>query len=179
MKKTWIIIWGLINFAFSGFLTQPLTNFVKGLFSDDKATNLGWLLDNRFSLMSFVIFAVVFIIVYGLSILIWHRIPKNKGKRREKKIQAELMKFNSLCFHDIKVKATWEVVPEGMLDDSPFISNLQLFCLHESHQPIRMQNGHCPYNGCPNHTRRVHEHQIRNLIESELILKKQSMRNNL
>ena len=176
MKNSCVIIWGILNFMFSGFLAQPMTEFVKGLFAGESAASWGWLLDNRFSLLSFVIFAVIFILVFGLSVLIWYLIPRNRVKRREKKIQEELMQLNSKYFSDAKVKATWKVIPEGMLDDSPFISNLQLFCMHNSHPPIRMQNGHCPYPGCPNHTRRVNEYQIKNAIESELILRKQSMR---
>ena len=57
MKKIWIIIWSLVNFAFSGFLAQPLTDFVKRRFSEESTVSLGWLLDNRFSLLYVVIFS--------------------------------------------------------------------------------------------------------------------------
>lgn len=176
MKKIWIVIWSLVNFAFSGFLAQPLTDFVKRQFSEESTVSLGWLLDNRFSLLYVVIFIVLFLAVVGLIVWVWYLTPGNRRKRKEQKIQSELKKFNSMYFQDYKIRATWEVVTEGLLDDNPFITNLQLFCLNEQHQPVRMQNGMCPHQGCPNHIRRVYEYKIKNQIESELILKKQSMR---
>lgn len=179
MKKTWIIIWSLVNFAFSGFLAQPLTDFVKKQFSEEGTVSWGWLLDNRFSLLYVVIFIGLFLAVVGLIAVIWYITPENMHKRKEKEIQSQLKKFNNVIFKDYKIRATWEVVTEGLMDDNPFITNLQLFCMNEQHQPIRMQGGMCPNQGCPNHIRRVDEYKIKNQIESELILKKQLMRSKI
>lgn len=179
MKKVWIIIWSLVNFAFSGFLAQPLTNFVKKQFAEANQADWGWLLDNRFSLLSFLIFGLVFLSVLGLISLVMYLLPKNRKKRDEKKINEELLKWNSEYISDVKVNATWEVHTEGLLDDNPFISNLQLFCMNECHHPVKMNGGVCPVAGCPNHTRGLNTYQIKDAIESELIIKKQSLKNKI
>lgn len=176
MKKIWIVLWTLVNFAFSGFLAPLLTDFVKKQFTGEDPVSWEWLLDNRFSLLSFVIFVIVFLIVFGLTVLVRRNIPVNKAKRQEKKIRDELKKYNSAYFQDVSVRASWEVLTEGLIDDSPSITNLQLFCMNNMHRPIRMQSGVCPCQGCPNHTRRVDVYNVKNIIESDLVLRKQSLR---
>lgn len=176
MKKTWMIIWSLLNFAFSGFLAQPLTDFIKKQFTEGKQADYGWLFDNRFSLLSFIIFALLFLGIFGLAVLVWRLLPANRHNRLENKIRKELEDFNNAYFQDVKIKAIWEVIPEGLWGDNPSVSNLQFFCMNEAHQPVVMQHGLCPYPGCPNHVRRVDEYKIKNMIESDLILKKQALR---
>ena len=177
MKKGWIIVWSIINFAFSGFLAQPLTNFVKGMFKESDAAELGWLTGNRYSLLSFIAFAAIFLIFLGLTALVLYLLPSNREKRRKNNLEKELEEYNCKVYTDKKIKATWKVIPNGLMDDIPFITELQLFCMHESHKPTKMKGGVCPYNGCPNHIRGVSEYNVKDDIESDLAIMKQKLEN--
>ncbi len=177
MKKSWIIIWSIINFAFSGFLAQPLTNFVMGLINEPNSAECVWLTENRYSLLSFIAFAVIFLLAFGLTSLVFYLFPSNREQRIRNNLEKELKEYNSKFYPDQKIRATWKVIPSGLMDDIPFITELQLFCMHETHQPKKMKGGVCPYSGCPNHTRGISEYKVKDDIESDLALMKQKLEN--
>lgn len=177
MKKIFYIIWGIVNFAFSGFLAQPLAEWVKEMLGKADDTDRSWLTAPSYSLLFVIIVIILFILLLILSAVVYKMLPANRRRRNKEKIEKQLRAYNSECFTDLGIRATWEVYPEKYMGNAAFIDNLQLFCYNDGHTPIRMSNGVCPMQGCPNHARRIDLYRLKNQIETNLIMLKEQIEN--
>lgn len=126
--------------------------------------NWGWLIAPKFSILSIVIFVVLFIcIVYFTRNL----FKKNKEK--------QLKKINSWIDDESGIKITWDVGIGSFYNNNPFAYNIQIFCTKHGEIPIRMIHGRCTNSSCMNHNMYYNEHLLKNQIESMLLHEKSKL----
>ncbi|WP_299989329.1 hypothetical protein [uncultured Pontibacter sp.] len=146
---------GLISLAYARFIsvTEHLT-FQQAL---------NKIIEIRIS----VIYIICGIISYWVLAWVIRNLLKKDNELYNKK-QRELRKFNK--HHEPKsgLLARWQVLFDY---DTPFISDLSVFCTKHDGPPVRFMDNKCPFLDCPNSMQIINKEAIKNLIESDLIHK--------
>lgn len=129
-----------------------------------------WLLQNRFSLMDFIIFIVVLVIVF--KCILW--LESKKSERQKIRIEEQLKKINSFTDARIGIKVTWDMYMGELYDNDPHPRNIKIFCTKHN-PPLLMESGYCTDTRCPNANKGFDQKKIENYIESLLLDKRDKL----
>lgn len=156
-----------VTIGLSGFLTK-LLDFVPWTKVFSKS-NWTWIIESRFSVLQILIFVIIFIIILFIISSI------NYKKSKEDPIEKELKKYCFFEDNERGVKVTWNVSMGNQYNLNPHPYNINAFCTKHGEVPIKMRNGHCTYNGCPNSELILDNNILKNEIESRLIKIKEDL----
>lgn len=157
MKKAIAYIGGLV-----------VTELIRRIFAIIPFENLfhnshwDWIIQNRFSIVDVVLFAVSLAIVF--SIIKIFKI----GEKRKSRLERHLERLNHFIDNENGVKVTWDMYMETMYDNDPHPCNIKIFCLKHD-IPMLMPHGHCNDFSCPNASKHFDYNAIEAQIESLLI----------
>ena len=120
-------------------------------------------------------------LVYIAGIIVLYLLLKSLFKKLFKKEesyytkeQKELRKFNKMIDTSQGLKVTWGVYFDY---DTPFISDLTIFCTKHDGPPLRFMNNRCSVPNCKNSKNGIDYYTVKNLIESDLIEKWEKIKN--
>jgi hypothetical protein len=149
--------------AFSGFLVYIFDkvwgNSIE--WAKVKTFNVGTLLNTDISFK--VYHLLLFLIFIGVIYLVKSRFkekPFYSGK------QQKLRKYDEQIDNENEILFRWTVFFDY---NTPFIADLEAFCLKHNDPPIRFVGGRCPHFGCQNGRDRINDYLVKNQIESVLI----------
>lgn len=125
-------------------------------------SHLDWIIQNRFSIVDVILFAVSLAIVFSI-------IKTFKfGEKRKSKLERHLERFNTMVYEDVNIKVTWDMYMEAMYDNDPHPYNIKMLCMKHN-PPLLMPHGHCQDSRCPNADKYFSKDAIETQIESLLI----------
>lgn len=183
MKKFLYIILWIISFCFSGFLSGPVSNFIKEekWFSEDGPIDQ-WLNTPKYTNLQFVVFIFLLVVSLVLSYYLFYKYRAHKSSIKKNSPEEQLKKINTCMLEGRNIKITWDVYFGTLYHNDPFASNIKLFCLEHDHPQLMEYDG-CVIPGCRNGDFRTTEAEIKRAIESLLFakydeLKKQSENKN-
>ena len=187
MKKFFNIFLWIISLCFSGFLCEPVANFIKDnkWFSEDGPINL-WLNTPKYTNLQFVVFLLLLVVFVVLGYIIFYYYHAHRSTIKKNSPEEQLKEFNTWVDTKHNIKITWTVYFGLPYNNDPFPANIKIFCL--KHDPPQLMKYYgCLIQGCPNGEFRTTEEEIKRSIQSMLLakyeeLKKQSeskKRNNL
>ena len=129
-----------------------------------------WIIQNRFSIVDVVLFAVSLAIVFSI-------IKTFKfGEKRKSKLERHLEQFNCLIDNENGVKVTWDMYMGTMYDNDPHPCNIKIFCIKHN-PPLLMSHWHCQDSRCPNADKYFSEDAVKTQIESLLLAERDKFLN--
>lgn len=179
MKKNFSILLWIISFCFSGFLCEPVSNFIreKKWFNEDGPINL-WLNTPKYTNLQFVVFIFLLVVFVVLGYILFYHYLAHKSKIKKNSPEELLKEYNYYVDTDNNIKITWDVYFGVLYHNDPFPANIKIFCLKHDPPQLMKYDG-CLIQGCPNGEIRTTEADIKRIIQSMLLakydeLKKQS-----
>lgn len=121
--------------------------------------------------VAYVIFSVI---GYWILVSVGKKLFKNKKDNSfYSKKQQTVRSFNKTLDQTTGILFRWGVYFNY---DTPFIADLTAFCTKHGETPLRFVHHRCPVYGCQNSFKQLDEHAVKNIIESELINKWESIK---
>jgi hypothetical protein len=163
IKKVWTDpVWSKVIAA--GILMLITISYTKFL---SMTENLSFkdAFDKTLEIKVTVVYVITALILYWIISWLFKRFFKKENSVYNSK-QQKLQKFNKTIDPKSGLQFKWRVFFDS---ETPFISDLTVFCTRHEETPIRFMNGSCPIQDCENSKQRIDKPAIENYIESILI----------